>query len=360
MSEPVDALPTPGARGSAEASASPPPAPPSRWRRVGLAVRVAVALALFTWLATRIEWPLLFDTLAAIDLRLAVAGLLVMWAGLWIAVLRWRGILQSMHSPLTLGETARVFGSGLFLSLFLPTGVGGDFYRLARTAGGGFGVPRAAVSLLLERGVGFLALLLLVAPVVALHARTRDLVPLAGLLGGSALTVVFAFFLWGGPLSRWIASRAPALAPALGGDAWSAVGGGAPRVFALSLLIHLSTIGANWLFAIALGLPLSPWDAFALVPLIVLAGQLPISPGGLGVREAAFVYFYGRLGVDAASAFAAGLVWLVALYLTGAIGAGFFLLDRRAKPAVPAVPKPAPQPAAEATEAALDSGSDRP
>jgi uncharacterized membrane protein YbhN (UPF0104 family) len=352
MGEPV--TPLPAANGTTV-----PPAPSRTGRRIGLVVRLVVMVGLFVWLATRIEWPLLRDTLAAIDLRLAAAGLLVMWAGLWIAVLRWRLILVSMRSQLTLGETARVFGSGLFLSLFLPTGVGGDFYRLARAAGGGFGVPRAAVSLLLERGVGFLALLMLIAPIVALHERTRDLLPLALLLGGGAVAMLIGFFLWGAPISRWIAARAPALAPALGGDAWDTMARSAPKVFAISLLNHLSTIGANWLFALALGLPLSAWDAMALVPLIVLAGQIPISPGGLGVREAAFVYFYGRIGILSESALAAGLVWLAALYLTGAIGGVLFLLDRRSAPASAASISEASASPEGASGAALDTPSNR-
>jgi uncharacterized membrane protein YbhN (UPF0104 family) len=298
-------------------------------RRLALAARVAVAAALFIWLATQIDWRALGDTFAQVRWGLAALGLAVLWSGLAIAVVRWRRILHALGSPLGLGEIIRIFGSGLFLSLFLPTSIGGDVYRLARIGQGGFGVARAGVSLLAERGIGLVALILLAAPVVALHPLTRDLLPLAVALGAGGLGAILAVAFWGGPVAHLLARRLPALEPALGPASWSALMRQAPAVFGLSLLIHLSTVGANLLLAHALRVQLGWWQALALIPLIVLSGQLPISPGGLGVREAAFVYFLGRAGIAKEPAFAVGLAWLAGLYLTGAIGAVLFLLDRR-------------------------------
>lgn len=298
-------------------------------RRLALALRVAVAVALFAWLATQIDWRALGDTFGHARPGWAALGLAVLWAGLVIAVGRWRRLLRALGSPMGAAEVGRIFGSGLFLSLFLPTTIGGDVYRLARVGQGGFGTARAGVSLLAERGIGLLALILLVAPVVAVHPMTHDLLPLAATLGLGGLGVIVAVVFWGGPVAHLVARRLPALEPALGPVSWSALMRQAPAVFGLSLVIHLATVGANVLFAHALRVPLGYWDALALIPLIVLAGQIPISPGGLGVREAGFVYFLGRAGVAKEPALAVGLAWLAALYLTGAVGALLFLVDRR-------------------------------
>jgi hypothetical protein len=310
-----------------------------------LALRVGVAAALFAWLGSQIEWEKLKETVARADATLALLGLLVLWLGLAIAVFRWRRVLHALGSSMGTGEIGRVFGSGLFLSLFLPTGIGGDVYRLARVSQGGFGTARGALSLLAERGIGLLALVLLVSPVVAVHPITRDLWPLALVLGGGGLGAIAAVALWGGPIAGLVARRVPALAPALGPASWSALGRQAPAVFGLSLLIHLTTVGANLLFARALHVALSPWDALALIPLVILAGQVPISPGGLGVREAGFVYFLGRAGIAKEPALAVGLAWLAALYLTGAVGALLFLADRHAGSQRAGATEPASRPA---------------
>lgn len=311
------------------------------WARAGLLIRIAVALGLFLWLGTRIDWPTLGSTLRAIDPVRAGCGLLVLWAGLAVAAYRWQRILRALGSDMRPLETVRVFGSGLFLSLFLPTTVGGDVYRLARAARGGFGTARAGVSLVAERGIGLLALILLVSPVVAIHSKTRDLYPLALTLGGGALAVVLGFLLWGRTFAGMLAKRVPFLEPAVGTATWDSLSKQVPAVFALSLVNHLSTVGANYLFAGALGAPLSFWDALALIPLVVLAGQLPISPGGLGVREAGFVFFLGRVGIAKEAALAVGLVYLAALYVTGSLGALLFLIDRKKERSARGVDTPA-------------------
>jgi uncharacterized membrane protein YbhN (UPF0104 family) len=306
-----------------------PPKPRKFWPIV---IRVVVALALFAWLGTHLDWKSIGKTLAAIDPLWAAAAIGVLWLGLGIAVVRWHKILAALGSDFHWGETLRVFGGGLFLSLFLPTSIGGDVYRLARVGRSGFGAGRAGVSLLVERGIGLLALLLLVAPVVCVHKRTHDLMPLALGLGLAAVSMLFLFGLWGRPVTTFLAKRVPLLEPVLGHGTWEAIVSTAPTVFFLSLLNHMATIGSNYLLARALHVPLGFWDAMALIPLIILAGQLPIAPGGLGVREAAFVYFLARAGIGHEQALAVGLAWLAALYLTGGVGAALFLADRRKAP----------------------------
>jgi uncharacterized membrane protein YbhN (UPF0104 family) len=295
-------------------------------------VRLVVAVALIAWLATHLDWKKIGAMLAAIDPKWAAVAIGVLWLGLGIAVVRWHRLLVALGSNLPWGETVRIFGGGLFLSLFLPTSIGGDVYRLARAGRSGLGAGRAGLSLLAERGIGLLALLLLVAPVVCVHKRTQDLMPLALGLGLIALSMMFVFGLWGRPVIQFLAARVKVLEPVLGRGAWDAIMSQAPAVFFLSLLNHLATVGSNYFLARALHIPLGFWDAMALIPLVILAGQLPIAPGGLGVRETAFVVFLGRVGIGAEPALAIGLAWLAALYLTGAVGAILFLADRKKRP----------------------------
>ena len=303
----------------------------------GMLIRIVVALALFAWLGTHLDWHTIVATLAAIDPKLAAAGVAVLWLGLGIAVVRWHRLLVALGFKMGWPETVRVLGAGLFLSLFLPTSIGGDVYRLARVSRRGGGAGRAGVSLLAERGIGLLALLMLVAPVVAVHARTRDLMPLALGLGATALSALFILALWGRPVTHFLAARVRILEPVLGRGTWDAIAAQAPAVFGLSLLIHLTTVFSNVLLARALHVPLSFWDAMALIPLVILAGQLPIAPGGLGVREAAFVFFLSRVGIGKEQALAIGITWLASLYLTGLVGAMLFLVDRQASGGAPVV-----------------------
>ena len=57
-----------------------------------------------------------------------------------------------------------------------------------------------------------------------------------------------------------------------------------------------------------------------LVPVIVLVTQVPLAPGGFGVREAAFVLLYGQIGVPAEAALSLGLGWSLVLTAFGLSG----------------------------------------
>jgi len=74
-------------------------------------------------------------------------------------------------------------------------------------------------------------------------------------------------------------------------------------------------------------LPLSVW--FAVVPLVALAMVLPISIGGVGVREGGLAFLLAPAGVTAERAVAIGLLWFLTTIGGGLIGGLLFLLDRQ-------------------------------
>jgi glycosyltransferase 2 family protein len=71
--------------------------------------------------------------------------------------------------------------------------------------------------------------------------------------------------------------------------------------------------------AVGVNVPLGAW-VFAW-PLAKIIAVLPISLGGLGVREASLAALMAPFGADAAQVVASGLVWQAVLYVSGAIGA---------------------------------------
>lgn len=77
--------------------------------------------------------------------------------------------------------------------------------------------------------------------------------------------------------------------------------------------------------AVGIDLPFAAW-VFAW-PLAKIIAVLPISLGGLGVREASLAALLVPFGADAAQVVASGLVWQAVLYVSGAIGATVLALS---------------------------------
>jgi uncharacterized membrane protein YbhN (UPF0104 family) len=71
--------------------------------------------------------------------------------------------------------------------------------------------------------------------------------------------------------------------------------------------------------------PDAPAAIAAVVPLVILVTHVPLAPGGIGQREAAFVYFYGLVGVSAALALSTSvLVFLISVSFSALGGICYF------------------------------------
>jgi len=305
---------------------------------VALVLRLLVVVLLLAWIATRIDFAAFGRTLAAADARFLVAAAFCVVLGHVSATWRWHRLLHAAGSTWPFARTAAVYAAGLFLGLFIPTGVGGDVYRLARVAGSGAGLARGGATIVLERAVGLLALLLVGTGFVWAQPGTRPwAVPLAlgavvGIAGLVALSLPagperLATLLegWPGPF-RAVGARVRTAFPR---EAMDRLRGALPGTVLLSMLNHVLLIVVAVLLGRGLGIA-APWTAIAAaVPLVMLASQLPITPGGIGVREAGFVYFLGLVGVPEEPALALALGWAALLYLVGLVAAVGLLFDRQ-------------------------------
>jgi len=81
----------------------------------------------------------------------------------------------------------------------------------------------------------------------------------------------------------------------------------------------------------AIGIRIGLLDYFSLAPLALIAQSLPLTPGGVGVGEAAFIYFFAPAGVAGAAALAISLSYRVVQTLVSLIG-GVLLLARHEPP----------------------------
>jgi uncharacterized membrane protein YbhN (UPF0104 family) len=82
---------------------------------------------------------------------------------------------------------------------------------------------------------------------------------------------------------------------------------------------------AVWACAEALGLEeVGLLATLTFFPPTAVVQNLPIALGGLGVREAAFVYFFGAIGVSNAEAIALGLLVYLVFVLSSLAGAPSF------------------------------------
>lgn len=297
-------------------------------------------LILLRWAAAMIVLGVLLHFLPLAPLRAAIwqvplSRLLLVLAGYLAAhclgVAKWRMVVNAAGAELDVMTSAQCYAGGLFGTLFLPSIIGGDVVRLAV---GLQRSPRPAAVLagnladrfldvLAQVGLVLLALMLLPESEL-LPERMEDTVwpVLGGITCAAAILLLLVLVLrkklLGGRSFRF-RKRIARLRHAL------RVVSKRRRVLLLGwmagTLIQTVFLLLTVQLAIDCGLrlPLRVW-LFAW-PLAKLAAVLPLTQGGIGVREAALVALLTPFGAAAHLVLAAGLVW-EGIVIAGGVIAG--------------------------------------
>jgi uncharacterized membrane protein YbhN (UPF0104 family) len=328
--------------------APPPPDPAAAPKRpliapwLSMTLRILLVVALLAWIFQKVDFVEFAHTLRHADARFLALAALAIVASQFTAAWRWFRLLQAAGSTWTWPQSLAVYGAGLFLGLFIPTGVGGDVYRVARVRSSGAGLARGTATILLERAIGLLALLLLGIGFVAANPATRPWAALFGLGALAGLCGLAALWIPGGV--DWVAGLLEKLPvhglghrfrKAFPADAMSRLHDAIPGTVGLSLANHSWLLLVNVLLARGLGLGLTWTTVCAVVPLVLLAAQVPITPGGAGIREAAYVYFFGRVGIQEGPALALALSWFVLLVMVSLLGALGLLAEPKTRAVAP-------------------------
>jgi uncharacterized protein (TIRG00374 family) len=81
------------------------------------------------------------------------------------------------------------------------------------------------------------------------------------------------------------------------------------QIVGYGLIVHIMRVWSLWLIALALGVDLSFILCMALVPISLLIAMVPITIGGWGLREGAFVALFSRSGVATEEALAISIAY---------------------------------------------------
>ena len=92
------------------------------------------------------------------------------------------------------------------------------------------------------------------------------------------------------------------------------------KTLLISVFIQLSGIFAVYILAIGIGEHIPFLACLVFLPLIVMFTALPISISGIGVREGAFILFFGFIGVMPNVATAISLSWFFTVVAGNLLG----------------------------------------
>ena len=278
-------------------------------KRLLLGLKLAVSLTLVWIIYRSVPFDTVSRSLAAVNLRYLPLIFGMLLCNTVISAWKWRIILRSDDVHVPLHRLVVSYLAGTFFNIFLPSSIGGDAYRVydvARDSGRG---ASSFSAVLADRLSGFLALALVavVASVAAARMASNPflvLVPLAAL--AALVLMIWALFRRTPVLRMMALLRLDRIAKLdrfaneclASFERYRRDARVAFRIMGISFLFQFLLVTCVAVMAKALGIRI-PFVYFcAFVPVICLLEALPISVYGLGVRDVAYVFFFGLVGVS--------------------------------------------------------------
>jgi uncharacterized protein (TIRG00374 family) len=244
---------------------------------------------------------------------------------------RWMKLVEALDVETSRARIVKIFFLSTFFGSFLPSGVGGEAVRAASFTKLTQKGTEAVASVVMDRFLGLLSMLVtgLVSLVAFYHLFAHPTLLVAVLVGVCSLVAALALALSRsvhdrarsrfagreGRLFHWIERGLEALGQ------YRARLGVLLGVLLLSVMVQLLRVLQAYLLSEALGLETDAIYFLCFVPLILIVTMLPISVGGLGTANAAYVAFFSPVGMSSEGAFVLSVL-ILALGVFGNLPGG--------------------------------------
>ena len=313
-------------------------APWARWL-----VRAVVSGVVIAVLLVVVPLDAVVGALGRVSAWTWIASVAIFFGGHYLNAIKLRLLLGDLGAagPQATAACVRAQYAGLVANLGLPGLAGGDLVRAAYLAPT-VGMARVTVASIADRVIDTLTVLALVVialPIAGIPPGLVDVLDGLGRIGLWVLVALVLAVLAG--VAAWRMVRATALAAKFQGarGLFSARGSAVALAVAISLGVQSAFVLTNVWLAREVGVTTATAAWFVAWPLSKLVAILPISLGGIGVREAALVTLLVPYGAPSETVLASGILWQSVLIVTGLVGLAFTQLLPRSSSA-PAGPSP--------------------
>lgn len=310
-------------------------------------LKLAISATLIAFIFSQVDLGMLRAKLASANVAYLLLATVLYFSAIVVNCAKWAVLLRAQVTGVPFRMLLRYTFIGVFFNTMLPANIGGDVVRGYELSAYTDSKLDAAASVIVDRLVGLLAFITsaVVAATIlvsATHRPDMEVIAVAAVTALVALAFTMALL-----FSRRLRARVALafgwsflkpLAPIYGRLA-DAFGAYRFRYKTLALAFAIGMGGlmltnlVNYAISEALGggMPLLMIALFN--PIIALVLLIPISVGGIGVNQNAYVFFYGLAGVPYDHALAVSLVMQALILLSGLPGAVLWLRTQRGRPA---------------------------
>ena len=306
-----------------------------------ITIKVVVTLLLFGWVISQVDLYTLQQIVSSANIgHLAIATVCHAAAFLLFSI-RWWYLYRLQDRKFSYKHTFESYYLGLFCNNILPTGMGGDVVRILRLHRAGFDSHLLVSSTVLDRIIGLVTIILmglmalLFIPNLNLSGTTINIIIVFTLV--IPIGISFLFSGYSAKILSVISKRFEHnhirnyLIKVL--TSFHEYRRKRPQLLIALLLSFIAQylVILSYIFiGASLNIDLPVLIYFSIIPIVFLATSLPVSVGGLGIRESILVYLFTLFGIDTQAAIALSLIYFsLIVFLT--LPGGLVMLSKNKK-----------------------------
>lgn len=293
--------------------------PKSIARYLLLLFKLFVSAALLYFLVSKIGGKTIINNMQLLNPAIFIASLCIYIISIFFSSIRWKLLISR---PMKTKRLFSLYMIGSFFNVYLPGIVGGDavkaYYlhrdmnrQTSHAHSAVHSLPFSIASVFMDRYIGFSALLFISMVAFPVGFKYLDETPLEWLV-----PMVFFLFLSGSIV--FFKARAGERIRFLFNiydyfKLYTSKKDVLIKAFLYSIIIQILNIFSVYILSKGLSMDISFATLMIFVPIIIVVSFIPVSISGIGLREGAFVFLLGTMGIQPALAMTLSLLWFLSV-----------------------------------------------
>jgi len=274
-------------------------------------VKLLISFGFLAWIIFRVNWQEVWALLRKIEPKFIVAYFVVLIAGIAVSAYKWKKLAEFKKINLSFVDSFKLYLTGTFVNNFMPSFIGGDTYRAYQIGKKDKKYPEAASSVVMDRltglfGAMILSLIFSLGNFKAI-SQNHILVVLNLIILVSVILVILFFITRRAVIWKKFATHKSKVTKYIPENFLKFISELTHYHNSTSVLLQavlwsfafglIGLAATNYVLFLALGVKINPLDYLSVIFLISFISSIPISINNIGIKEWAYITFFGFFGV---------------------------------------------------------------
>ena len=274
-------------------------------------VKLLISFGFLAWIIFRVNWQEVWALLRKIEPKFIVAYFVVLIAGIAVSAYKWKKLAEFKKINLSFVDSFKLYLTGTFVNNFMPSFIGGDTYRAYQIGKKDKKYPEAASSVVMDRLTGLFDAMIL-SLIFSLGnfktiSQNHILVVLNLIILVSVILVILFFITRRAVIWKKFATHKSKVTKYIPESFLKFISELTHYHNSTSVLLQavlwsfafglIGLAATNYVLFLALGVKINPLDYLSVIFLISFISSIPISINNIGIKEWAYITFFGFFGV---------------------------------------------------------------